>query len=221
MAVLDQKNPSQPLNLPGALADSNSGMGDLGPKDTVEEASWESYPASDPPSWTPITAIGPPPCAAATEEPPTAAGERRQRLARQTRSEYDAVLDAVHRLEAALVSAAPGRECDWTARVVQELAGVQQALRRHADSARCPRGLWAALECDLPRLAGRVERLRRENADLLQQAQALTRLLAHHDRDERPNCADVRLRAAWLLGALRHHQALEADLIYETFCLDV
>ena len=52
---------------------------------------------------------------------------------------------------------------------------------------------------------------------LLQQAGSLLCLIEHYGQDDAPNFSDIRQRAAWLLSALRHHQAQEADLIFETF----
>jgi hypothetical protein len=204
----------------------------------IEEASEESFPASDAPAWTPVTGIGSPPHAAPTTEPagspphPTA---RQATLSEGTRSEHDALLIAMHRLEAALAAAAPGREQAWNARVQGDLRLVQEALARHVASADGPGGLLAAIDLTRPAIVRRVERLRREHADLLQQANDLQRrverlssaewtayeaYLADEVLDD-PDAADIRRQAVQLLNALRSHQAHEADLIFETFYTDI
>lgn len=146
---------------------------------------------------------------------------RQQKTALQTRNEYDALVEAIQRLETALASAAPGRERDWNERVVENLRAVANLLEEHVRSADAADGLLADIETTRPALLHRVERLRQEHRNLLQQTRALHRQIEHLGEGELPDFRDVRHRTTWLLNYLRHHQAIEADLIFEAFCRDV
>jgi hypothetical protein len=146
---------------------------------------------------------------------------RQQEVTRQTRGEHDALVDAIQDLEAALAAAAPGRERAWNQRVIEKLQVVTDRLAAHVRSADGPDGLLAEIDATRPTLLHRVERLRQEHADLLQQARALQRQVEHHGDGEEPNFQDIRQRTSWLLNALRHHQAVEADLIFESWFTDI
>jgi hypothetical protein len=203
----------------------------------IEEALQETFPASDPPASVLITGIGPPchPAPSAGPEISLRPTEQQATLSSQTRDEHDALLAAMHRLEAALAAAAPGRQQAWGARVRDDLHLVQEALARHVASAEGPGGLLAAIDPKRPAIVRRVERLRREHADLLQQAKDLQwrveRLCSIEwtayeacmadEVLEDPDAADIRRQATQLLNALRSHQAHEADLIFETFYTDI
>jgi hemerythrin-like domain-containing protein len=152
---------------------------------------------------------------------PPAPNSRQQQVAQQARVEHDALLDAMHHLEAALESAAPGRERAWKERVIENLCAVVDRLTEHIHSADAPDGLMAMIDETRPTLVHRVERLRREHADLLQQARALQGQIEQYGEQELPNFRDIRQRATWLLNALRHHRAAETDLIFESFFVDI
>lgn len=134
---------------------------------------------------------------------------------------HEPLLDAMHRLEAALATAAPGREEAWRKRVAAELATLRNVLATHVASTESRKGMFVDVESTEPALHHRIERLRHEHADLMRQAESLETHLAPSTPGHPFNFHDIRQRAGWLLTALRHHQALEADLVFELYDSDV
>jgi hypothetical protein len=128
----------------------------------------------------------------------------------------DRTLDAMHRLEAALSSAAPGREASWRDDVVAALTELHLATTEENDNAARPDSLLSDLQRTQPRLRSRVRGVRTQYRHLRDGIEALRQELEEQSPDV-PDFGDVRQRLAWLLTALRHQRARESDLIYEAY----
>jgi hypothetical protein len=68
--------------------------------------------------------------------------------------DQDRTLDAVHRLEAALSAAAPGREAPWRDSVLDALSVLETATTEEASNARQPDSLLSDLARTQPRAGG-------------------------------------------------------------------
>jgi len=181
--------------------------------DKVEAAAEESFPASDPPGWTPLT-VGP---------PTRALGDRADDCFSYdwptTSTEADALRDTLRRLEMALAVVAPVREQDWTVRTLTELREVGKNLGRHSSGDDRSDSFLAGVDVT-PRLARDGDKLCQEQADLLVQARMLLVLLTHEAQDESADFSAIRRRVELLLQALRHQEGKEQDLIFEGLCTD-
>ena len=129
--------------------------------------------------------------------------------------DQDRTLDAVHRLEAALAAAAPGRRGQWRGDVIDALATLDRATAEEARNASSPESLLSDVARTQPRLRHRVRGLRAQYAQLRDRIATFADELAGDDAD--PDVADLRQRLIWLLDALRHQRARESDLIYEAY----
>jgi hypothetical protein len=132
------------------------------------------------------------------------------------RIDHDRTLAAMHELEAALGSAAPGRESSWRAGVLAALVVLDEATDDEYANAAKPDSLLSDIKRTQPRLRTRVRGLRTQYAQLRQTIMSIRAELAKPD-DESIDFADVRQRLAWLLTAFRHQRARESDLIYEAY----
>jgi hypothetical protein len=132
------------------------------------------------------------------------------------RADHDRTLAAIHDLEAALGTAAPGRESAWLAAVLAALIILDEATDDEYANAAQPDSLLSDIKRTQPRLRTRVRGLHTQYAHLRQTITSMRAELAKPD-DNDTDFADVRQRLAWLLTALRHQRARESDLIYEAY----
>jgi hypothetical protein len=191
--------------------------------DLVDLATEPSFPASEPPAWTPFTGIGAPVelAASITLDDRRASKAKDLKTARRMRNEDNALTAAKDRLEAALAMAGAEQNRQWHELVMADVSAVREALERHASSADGPDGLIAQIDPTRQTLVRGVDRMRGEHANLLQQTEALLGQLQRHCNGGLPNAEENWQAATQLLDALREHQANEDDLIFESSFTDI
>ena len=132
------------------------------------------------------------------------------------RADHDRTLEAMHRLEAALAQAAPGREEIWRDEVLETLSVLEAATAEEADNARRPDSLLSDLSNNQPRLRNRARALRLQYAKVRDTIASLRQEIEER-ADADVDYADLRQRLGWVLTSLRHQRARESDLIYEAY----
>lgn len=129
--------------------------------------------------------------------------------------DQDRTLIAMHKLEASLGAAAPGREGVWRNEVRSALAVLSEATKQEAENAVSPDSILSDIARTQPRLRNRVRGLRLHYCQLQESLASLQSELA--EDDAAVDFADVRQRLASALTGLRHQRARESDLIYEAY----
>lgn len=130
-------------------------------------------------------------------------------------ADHDRTLAAVHALEAALATAAPGRERGWREEVVSALAELDRVTGDESSNADRPDSLLSDIKRTQPRLASRVRGVRAQYRQIRDGIESLRREI--EEPGDVVDVADIRERAGWVLAALRRQRARESDLIYEAY----
>lgn len=131
------------------------------------------------------------------------------------------MLKAMHVLESALAKATPRREPAWRTAVVTALGVLERTMQEQSVELCGDEGLLADLLREAPRLDNRIEDLRREYSDLVDQISSLREEFLSEDEEHLPNVSDVRQQLTLLLTVLRDFQSRETDLIYEATQVDI
>ena len=131
------------------------------------------------------------------------------------RADQDRTLACMHRLEAMLAAAAPGREEHWRSDVLTALVALDEATAEEAANAGAVDSLLSDLARTQPWLRNRVRGARMHYQQL---RESLSSLIGELEESTGPvDYADMRQRLGWILTSLRHQRARESDLIYEAY----
>lgn len=131
-------------------------------------------------------------------------------------ADQDRTLAAIHQLEAALGSAAPGRETEWRSEVVGALSVLCEAMTDEDRNAEEPDSLLSDVKHNQPHLRTRVNGLRSQYRQLVDSIRILQQEI-EQTADVVPEHADIRVRLGRLLDAMRYQRARESGLIYEAY----
>ena len=130
-------------------------------------------------------------------------------------ADQDRTLAGMHRLEATLATAAPGREQEWRSQVLGALVALEEATAEEADNAHAPDSLLSDLNRTQPWLRNRVRGVRVQYQQIRHSLRSLRQEL--EEAAGAADYADTRQRLGWVLTGLRHQRARESDLIYEAY----
>ena len=130
-------------------------------------------------------------------------------------ADQDRTLAGMHRLEAMLAAAAPGREDEWRTEVLAALVVLEEATADEADNARSPDSLLSDLARTQPWLRNRVRGVRLQYQHIRDSLESLRQELEGSSGSA--DYGDIRQRLGWIVTGLRHQRARESDLIYEAY----
>jgi ATP phosphoribosyltransferase regulatory subunit HisZ len=128
---------------------------------------------------------------------------------------------AVRGLEQALATASFDREDVWTQRLIDSLGTLQTALRETRASADSEGSMLGGLVHEFPRLHGRADRLRKDYDDLQKQVERICLDLLIDSPASPRDVEKTRGQLAELLAKLRHVQAIETELLFEAYQVDI
>ena len=125
---------------------------------------------------------------------------------------------AADEVERAVAVAAHGRAPHWAASVTEALARLRDAFEHHIAVTEADTGLFAEVVGAAPRLSHRTEELRRDHQAI---RQAIAGALASLKGLDDEGVAGVREEVVGILGRIVRHRSKGAELVYDTWSVDI